>query len=99
MAVGDISKVQGGARGPRNPASGNDCGRADREQKRHVLCGRGEHARDTGIEPGGYGVGVVDSARGGSGAGCVHAEGTGWAVRMRGDGVGVGDVGAVPGGA
>jgi hypothetical protein len=35
----------------------------------------GEHERDTGIEPGGDGVGVGDGARVGSGACCVTAMG------------------------
>jgi hypothetical protein len=81
---------------PGHTAGGDDGGRADRERERHVLCGRGEHERDTGIEPGGDGVGVGDGARVGSGACCVDGAGTDGADGMRGDGVGVGDVGAVP---
>jgi hypothetical protein len=44
-------------------------------------------------------VGFGDGARGGSGAGCVDGAGTDGADGMRGDGVGVGDVSAVPDGA
>jgi hypothetical protein len=99
MGVGDVSAVPGGTGDPGHTAGDDDGGRADRERERHVLCGRGEHERDTGIEPGGDGVGVGDGARGGSGAGGIHGAGTDGANEMRGDGVGVGDVGAVPRGA
>ena len=54
------------------------------------MAGRGEPGRD--------GVGIGDGARGGHGAGGVYGAGPGGADGMRGDGVGVGDVGEVPGG-
>jgi len=99
VGVGDVGAVPGGTRDPGHTAGGDDGGRADRERERHVLRGRGVHESDSRIEPGGDGVGVVDGARGGSWAGCVHGAWTDGADGMRGDGVGVGDVGVVPGGA
>ena len=63
-----------------------------------MVGGRGDDERDGWVESGGDGVGVGDGAWGGDGA-CehVHGEGTGGADGMRGDGVGVGDIGEVPG--
>ena len=43
MEVGDVGAVPRGTGDPGHTAGGDDGGRADREQKRHVLCGRGEH--------------------------------------------------------
>ena len=51
------------------------------------------------MEPGRDGVGVGDGARGKPGAGGVHVDGAIRGDGMRGDGVGVGDVSAVPDGA
>ena len=48
-------------------------------------------------QPGGDGVGVGDGAWGEPGAGGVYGDGAGGAYGVRGDGVGVGDVGAVHG--
>jgi hypothetical protein len=76
VGVGDVGAVPRGTGDPGHTAGGDDGGRADRERERHVLCGRGEHERDAGIEPGGDGVGVGDGARGGAGAGCFHGAGT-----------------------
>ena len=84
--------------GSGDSAGGDDGGERGRHAEA-MLCGRGEHERDAEVEPGRDGVGVGDGARVGSGAGGVHGAGAGGADGMRGDGVGVGDVGAVPGGA
>ena len=49
------------------------------------------------VEPGRDGFGVGDGARGKPGAGGVHVDGAIRGDGMRGDGVGVGDVGEVHG--
>ena len=74
-------------------------GERGREHDARVLGGRGRIERDASSEPSRDGVGVGDGARGEPGAGGVHGAGSGGADGMRGDGVGVGDVGEVPGGA
>jgi hypothetical protein len=53
--------------------------------------------RDGSTEPSGDRVGVGDGARGEHGACGVHGTGSGGAHGLRGDGVGVGDIGEVPG--
>jgi hypothetical protein len=81
----------------------DDDGRgAGRKCDGRVVGGRGGRAeRGAGTEPGGDRVGVGDGARIGDGA-CeydVHANGAVWSDGVRGNGVGVGDVGEVHGGA
>jgi hypothetical protein len=99
VGVGDVGTVPGGAWCSGHSAGGDDGGGAWRERERDILCGRGEFERDAAVEPGWDWVGVGDGARVGSGSGLAHGAGSSWTDRMRGDGVGVGDVGAVPGGA
>ena len=62
-----------------------------------MVCGLGVIERDATGEPSGDRVGVGDDTRGEHGACDVHGAGTGGAHGMRGDGVGVGDIGEVPG--
>ena len=62
-----------------------------------MVGGRGGLERDASTEPSGHRVGVGDGARGEHGACDVHGTGSGGAHGMRGDGVGVGDIGQVPG--
>jgi hypothetical protein len=89
-AVSDIFWVEGDA------AGGDDGGRAVRERQRHVLGGCGRHERGRTVKRCGDGVSVVDGAWVWSGACVVFSAGTDGGDGMRGDGVGVGDVGAVP---
>jgi hypothetical protein len=62
-----------------------------------VVGGRGGIERDGSTEPSGDRVGVGDGARGEHGACDVHGTGSGGAHGLRGDGVGVGDIGEVRG--
>jgi hypothetical protein len=95
LGVGDVGAVPGGAWCTGHTASDDDCGRSDREHVGRVLCGGSEHERDASWKPCGHGIGVGDGARVESGTGCVDGAGTDGADGMRGDGVGVGDVGAM----
>ena len=99
VGVGDVGEVPGGARGSGHAAGGDDGGGAGREHDGGMVGGqvRGEH--DAATEPSGDGIGVDDGAWIEHGACRVHGTGTGGGDGMRGDGVGVGDVGEVPGGA
>ena len=64
-----------------------------------MVGGRGRAEHDTTGQPGGHRVGVGDGAWVEHGACDVHGHGETRSDGMRGDGVGVGDVGAVHGGA
>jgi len=95
VGVGDVGAVPDILWGEGDAAGGDDGGGALRERQRHSLGGCGRHERDRTIQRCGDGVSVGDSTRGWSGACVVHSVGTDGGDRMRGDGVGVGDVGAV----
>ena len=97
VGVGDIGEVHGVGRGSGDTAGGDDGGGAGRERDAGVVGGRGGIERDASTEPSGDRVGVGDGARGEHGACDVHGTGSGGAHGMRGDGVGVGDVGEVQG--
>jgi len=95
VGVGDIGAVHRGAWGLGDAACGGD-GRGEARQRDHsILDGRWESERDEGIQQGWDRVDVGDGARGwlwGSGIdgdGAVRTDG------MRGDKVGVGDIGVV----
>ena len=68
-----------------------------RERDAGMVGGLGVIERDATAEPSRDRRGVGDDTRGKHGACDVHGAGTGWAHGMRGDGVGVGDIGEVPG--
>ena len=96
VGVGDIGEVHGDARGAGDTAAGDDGGGAGRrERDAGVVGGRGGIERDAWTEPSGDRVGVGDGARGEHGACDVHGTGSGGAHGMRGDGVGVGDIGTL----
>ena len=97
VGVGDIGEVPGVGGSEGDTAGGDDGRGAGRERECGVDGGRGRDERDTGTEPGRDGVIVGDGTRGGYGSCDVHGEGTGGGHGMRGDGVGVGDIGEVPG--
>jgi len=99
LGVGDVGEVPGGIRGE-GYSTGGDDGRGWRGQRdAGVVTGRGRGERDAAAEQGGDGVGVDDGAWVELGACEVHREGTGGAHGVRGDRLGVGDVGEVSGGA
>jgi hypothetical protein len=93
LGVGDIGEVQGDARSPGDAAASDDGGGAGREQDAGVVGGREGIERDASTEPSGDRVGVGDGARGRHGARDVLRTGSAGADGMRGDGVGVGDIG------
>jgi hypothetical protein len=96
VGVGDVGAVPGVFLGEGNAAGGDDGGRAVRERQRHVLGGCGRHERDSTIQRCGDGVSVGDGTRGRAGACFLYSGGADGGDGMRGDGLGVGDVGAVP---
>jgi hypothetical protein len=98
VGVGDIGAVQGGARGSGDTACGDDGRGAIRQRDRGILDGHWQGERDEGIQQGGDRVGVCDSARGWFWRCCFHGDGAVRADGMRGDRVGVGDIGTVQGG-
>jgi len=97
VGVGDIGAVQGGARGSGDTACGDYCRRTIRQWDRGILDGHRQGERDEGIQQGGDRVGVGDSARGWFGGCCFDGDGAVRTDGMRGDRVGVGDIGAVQG--
>ena len=98
VGVGDIGAVHGGAWILGDSTLGGDYRGAIGERDGSILCGREEPERDEGIQQGRDRLDVGDGARGGAGAVGVHGDGSGGAHGMRGDRVGVGDIGAVHGG-
>jgi hypothetical protein len=97
VGVGDIGEVPGHARSSRDTAGDDDGWAAGRQRDAGVVDQRWGIERDGSTEPSGDRVGVGDGARGEHGACDVHGTGSGGAHGMRGDGVGVGDIGEVPG--
>ena len=95
VGVGDVGEVSGMVRERGDTAGGDDSGGAGRERERGVVGGpwRGEYGSTR--EQGGDGVGVSDGARCEHGAGCCHRIGPRGGDGMRGDGVGVGDIGTL----
>jgi hypothetical protein len=87
--------MRGDARSPGDAAGGDDGGYAGREQDAGVVGGRGGIERDASTERFGDGLCFGDGARGEHGACEEHGTGSGGALGMRGDGLGVGDIGAV----
>ena len=98
VGVGDVGEVPSFTWGARHQTGDDDGGDAGRERDARVVGGHRRAERDEAAEPGGDGVELGDGARGGHGAGGVHGAGPRRSDRMRGDGLGVGDVGEVPGG-
>jgi hypothetical protein len=96
VGVGDVDAVLGILGGHRDAAGGDDGGRAVRERQRHVLVGYGRDERDRTIQQRRNWVSVGDGTRGRAWACFVYSGGADGGDGMRGDGVGVGDVGAVP---
>ena len=80
----------------RDASGGDDGGGSCWERDARVVGGHGRAERGTTREPGGDGIGIDDGTRGQYGDDDVYSAGAGGADGMRGDGVGVGDVGEVP---
>jgi len=99
VGVGDIGTVPCGARGSGDASCGDDGRGAIRQRNRGILNGHWQGEHDEGIQQGGDRVGIGDGARGEHGACCFDGDGAVRTDGMRGDRVGVGDVGAVQGGA
>ena len=99
VGVGDIVAVQGGERGSGDASCGDDGRRTIRQRYYVILDGHWQGERDEGIQQGGDRVCVGDSARGWVWGCCFDGDGSIRADGMRGDGVGVGDIEAVQGGA
>ena len=95
VGVGDVGEVSGMVRERGDTAGGDDSRGAGRERERGVVGGRWRGEYGSTREQGGDGVGVSDGARGEHGAGCFHRIGPRGGDGVRGDGVGVGDVGEV----
>ena len=93
VGVGDIGEVSDGTSASGDTSDGDD-GRGAGQQRdaRLVIgCGRAEHG--TKEQPCRDRIGVSDGAWIRHGAGIVHGAGAGGADGMRGDGLGVGDIG------
>jgi hypothetical protein len=96
VGVGDVGAVPFILGGAGDAAGGDDGGRADRERQRHALGGCGRLERDRTVQRCGDGVSVGDGAWVWTGAWYIYFDCADGGDGMRGDGVGVGDVGAVP---
>jgi hypothetical protein len=97
MGVGDIGEVQGDARSPGDAAGCDDGGGAGRERDAGIVVGRGGIERFATTEPSGDRLGFCDGARGKHGPRDLYGTGAGGAHGMRGNVVGVGDIGEVQG--
>ena len=99
MGFGDIDAMPCGARVSGDAACGDDGRGAIRQQNHGMLDGHWQGELDEWIQQGGDRVGVGDGTRGWFCAFCFHADCAVRADGMGGDTVGVGDIGAVQGGA
>ncbi len=96
MGVGDISAGPGDAWDSGDMAIVDDGRKSGRECDTGMVGRRAWAERDASTEPRRDRVGVSDGTRGEHGACDVHREGSERADGLRGDGVGVGDISAVP---
>jgi hypothetical protein len=99
VGVGDIGAMPCGAWGAGDASCGDDGRGEGRERDTGMVggLGRGEHVAQA--EPGGDRVSVSDGTRGEHGACRLDGDGAVRADGLRGDRVGVGDIGAMPCGA
>ena len=96
VGVGDIGEMQGGAWGSGDAPCGDDGRGAGRQYDGSILSGPWLCERHVvSREPSGDRVGVIDGARIESWACRFHCHGAVRTDGMRGDRVGVGDIGAV----
>jgi hypothetical protein len=97
VGVSDVCEMQDDTRSPGDAAGGDDGGGAGREHDAGVVGGRGGIERYSSTEPSGDWIGFRDGARGKHGRRDIYETGSGGAHGMRGDSVGVGDIGEVQG--
>ncbi len=93
MGVGDIGAVQGGAWGSGDAVCGDDGRGAIRQHDRSLLCEHRQCECGEERQQGGDRVGFGDGARGWFWGCDVHAEASVRTDGMRGNGLGVGDIG------
>jgi hypothetical protein len=96
MAVGDVGAVSFGAWDRRDTAGGDDGRGAGGQRDPGLVGGLSRTEQDAESEPRRHGIGVDDGTRIGHGYGGVYSAGEGGAHGMRGDGLGIGDIDAVP---
>ncbi len=99
LAVGDVSSVSCGARRRRDTSDSYHGRVAGREHDSGVVGGHSGTEQDAASEPRRHGIGVDDGTRIGHGCCGVYSKGSDGSHGMRGDGVAVGDVGALSCGA
>ena len=99
VGVRDVGAVQGGARGSGDSACGDDGRGTIRQRYYGILDGHWQVERDEGIQQGGDRVGFDDGSWFEPWGCCFDGDGAVRADGMQGDRVGVGDVGALQGGA
>jgi len=99
VAVGDVGAVSCGSRGRRDTSGGDDGRGAGGERDAGLVGGHSRTEQAAAIEPRRHGIGVDNGTRIEHGDSCAYSAGSGGAHGMRGDGVGVGDVGALSCGA
>jgi len=97
VGIRDRGEVPCGARGTRHSSSCDDSRRARRQWNAGMVIGRIGAERDAPEQPCWLGIGVGDAARVKHGARELHWPSSGGTHRMREYGVGVGDVGEMPG--
>jgi hypothetical protein len=95
VAVGDFGAVSCGARGSRDTSDVDDGRGAWGKHDAGVVGGHSRAEQDAASEPRRHGIGVDHRARIEHGGGGAYSAGEGGAHGMRGDGMAVGDVGAV----
>ena len=93
MAVGDVGEVHDRARGERHASPCDDARGAGRERESGMVIRRRVDEHHAHEKPCWDGIDIGDGAWGEHGAGVVHGCGEGGTYRMRGDTMGVGDVG------
>ncbi len=99
VAVGDVSALSRGTWGRRDTSGGDDGRGAGWERVAGVVGGHCRTEQDASLEPRWHGISVDDGTRIGHGDGFAYSAGSGGAHGMRGDGVAIGNVGAVSCGA
>ena len=95
MGVSDVGAVQGGLWGSGDASCGDDGRDAIRQRYSGILDGHWEGECDEGIQQGGDRVGMGDGSWFEPWACCNHGDGAVRADGMRGDRVGISDIGAV----
>ncbi len=96
VGVGDIGAVPCGARGSGDASCGDDGRGAIRQFERSILDGYWPDELVEGSQQGGDRVSIDDGTRGEHGACRFDGDGAVRGDGMRGDRLGVGDIGAVP---